>query len=214
MAGKDDNLFVLPVRPELGGERLELDRKHKKETKTETTNLVGRLHACIGDVIVVTSAGLDISGFVTKYDRDMIELSHENPHSAHYGESGYQGRLDVSIGNRQYRLSKFTDFSVLKAAGPDGTQDLSVNANLVGQFFAQVGDIVVLEADKLRIAGYLSECDKDVVILSHENPLSLYAHRSRKEGYRSSGLTNGQKKYFLNYFHHFDVLQKAADNPR
>lgn len=209
MAGKDDHFFVLPIRPELGGERLELDGEHKKEakkeTKKETTNLVGRLHACIGDVIVVTSAGLDIGGFVTKYDRDMIELSYENPHS-------FQRNADTV--NRQYRLSKFNYFSILKKASSDVVIDPENKEGLAGKLFAQVGDIVLLKGSKLSLAGYLLDCNNFTITLSHENPLSLYAKSSRIDGYRSSGLTRGLGTYNLGYFKFFETLQEAGkDTP-
>ena len=217
MAGKEDNFFVLPVRPELSGERLELDSEHKKEAKKETTNLVGRLHAKLGDIIVVTSPGLEIGGFVAKYDRDMIELSHENPHSHNY-KSGLAYRTNNNdgvgnAGNRQYRLSKFDDFSILKKASSDVEVEPGISLPpLVGRLFAQVGDIILLNSNSLSLAGYLLECNNNTVTLSHENPLSLYAQSSRRSGYRSSGITRGLRTYYLNYSQSFEVLRKAGEN--
>jgi len=194
-------------------------------------NLVGRLHAKVGDLILVKKiiglsvAGnksiLDIAGYVVKYDRNRLTISHENPLSTHYEESECEYRTSFwddgigSSGKRKYNLDHFNQFEVLKEAEEEDVTkwDEKARQNLLGRLLVQIGDLVIIRSGCLDIAGYVLESDREEVALSYENPLTLYANSASNHFFRSDW-TRGIRTYNLRKFRECEVLQEAGkDTP-
>lgn len=190
-------------------------------------NLVGRLHAKVGDLIlvkniigpntVISKSILDIAGYVVKYDRNRLTISHENPLSSHYEASECEYRTSFwddgigSSGRRKYNLDHFNQFEVLKEAEEEDALNWNEKARqtLLGRLLVQIGDLVRIRSGYLDIAGYVLESDREEVALSYENPLTLYANSASNHFFRSDW-TRGIRTYNLRKFRECEVLQEAG----
>jgi len=81
----------------------------------EKSTLVGRLNGQVykGDIILLHSKKLNISGYILDFDSKTIKLSHEYPF---YGGKAWDSRFRRTLGrgDKTYNLDHFKSYKILK----------------------------------------------------------------------------------------------------
>lgn len=149
-----------------------------------------------------------VGGFIAGFKPKGVIITYENPASP-----CQNARTSISRGDRTYLVHRFTEFyhhtSELKAT-PENNE--KPKRNLIGNLNVAIGNFVLLSnsADPLTtICGFVSQLARDYVELKHEHPIfeMNWEDTTRKE------FSSGKRKYALQYFDSYEVLDIMNPNP-
>lgn len=73
--------------------------------------LIGKFRAIRGDLIMLSSLGVEVTGYVVSQNKKEVKLSHEKPFSYSLFR---KGRTSSTKGDRTYELKYFSDYKTLK----------------------------------------------------------------------------------------------------
>jgi len=81
--------------------------------------LEGKLNGnvCKGDIVLLHSESVDVSGYVCNFNSERIILSHEDPFtSVTWGGGSYDRgiRKNLGRGDKTYNLSRFESYEVIR----------------------------------------------------------------------------------------------------